>query len=198
MLLLEEERLRLLDAVLPMMPAPATPLDLFSSQPERLLSETSAGPVLGLLNWGESAKSMLLNREEFGITEDVEVYELWSNEHMGTMESTPWEIEVPAHGSRVLFFRATTSHPTFLGFDGHISAGGALLKKEIWDSANGVLHLRFKANVPGNLGLLVPSSWIPTGSELRKKQNRHWMMPVEAGLCELEFSCSGVGLCKDV
>jgi len=198
MLLLEGERLRLLDAVRPMMPAPAKPLDLFSSQPECLLSETPTGPVLGLLNWSESPKSRILNREELGISEDVEVFELWTNEHLGAMRSTPWEIEVPAHGSRVLLLRATTSYPSFLGFDGHISAGGSLLEKEVWNSGSGVLYLKFKANVPGHLGLLVPSPWIPAGTELRRKQGLHWMVPIEAGLRELEFSFSRADLCKDV
>lgn len=197
MLLLEEDRLRLLEAVQPMMPAPAKPLDLFSSQPEKLLSETPAGPVLGLLNWSDSAKSIVLNRDELGLSGDTEVFELWTNEHLGTMPSAPWPIEVPAHGSRVLLFRAAASHPAFLGFDGHISAGGSLLEKEIWNSANGVLYLKFKANVPGDLSLFVPPSWIPQGTELRRKQGRHWLAPIKTGLRELEFSFSQAGLCKD-
>lgn len=184
MLLLEEERLRLLDAVQPMMPAPARPLDLFSSQPERLLSETPAGPVLGLLNWGESAKSFVLSREELGVSEETEVFELWTSEHLGILK----KIEVPAHGSRVLLFRATTSHPSFLGFDGHISAGGSLLEKEIWDAAKGVLQLRFRANTPGQLSLFVPPPWKPDGMDLRRKKGSHWMMSVRVGLSELELT----------
>lgn len=198
MLLLEEERLRLLDAVQPMMPAPAKPLDLFSSQPERLLSETPAGNVLGLLNWGDSAKSFLLRPEELGLSGEVEGYELWSGEHVASLRSAPWKIEVPAHGSRVLFFRSTTSHPSFLGFDGHISAGGSLLEEESWDAASGTLHLKFKANRPGRLSLFVPQFWMPVGSELRRRQGLHWDMQIGGGLRELRLLFSREDLCKDV
>lgn len=189
MMLLEEERLFLLDAIQPMMPHPARPLDLFLPRPEQLLCETAFGKVLGLLNWDDVPKTFSLNLADIDAAmTPVEVFEIWTKTHRGHLNGATLDIEVPAHGSRIVLLRPAEERPSFLGFDGHISGGGALLDDENWNDADSTLSLQFQANREGEISILVPEGWRVVDSELQRRTGRQWTLPLSKGTHRLALA----------
>lgn len=179
---LDEERLRLLDAIQPPLDVPAIPLDLFASQPSRLLLSTSHGIILGLLNWQHTDCTKTVHWSELRLSADEPqyVYELWTKSCLGTNQRTVLNVTIPANGARVLFFRPAVSHPSFIGFDGHISCGATLLGCEIWHLLTRSLSLKFTANCAGTMKFHVPPEWYPR-SQLALTEDNCWILPIEKG-----------------
>jgi len=180
---LEEERLQLLDTIQPPVNAPAIPLDFFASQPSRLLLPTRHGIILGLLNWQHAECTKTVHWFELGLVPDVpqQVYELWTQSCIGGHRHSMLNVDVPAHGSRVLLFRPSTPHPSFLGFDGHISCGATLLDCENWSHSAKVLSLKITANRSGTIKFHVPQEWHPYRSNLILESENCWNLSINKG-----------------
>jgi alpha-galactosidase len=182
---LTADRLALLDMICPMMPAPARPLDLFASKPDRLLTTTPQGEVLGLLNWSDEPLTLAVDPDEICGGRPSTVYEVWTDCFLGVIDRGGFGIEIPPHGARLLLLRPMREYPAFLGFDGHVSGGAALLKHESWDSASGTLRLDFAANRSGWVGIRVPAGW--TSDSLAEFRGEYWTAPVVKGDNALEL-----------
>ena len=194
MMAIEEERLRLLDIIQPPLDAPAMPMDLFASQPSRLLLPTSHGILVGLLNWQHSELEMTVHWSELGLPSDAQlhIYELWTQTCLGIGQQSQRSITLPPHSARVLFFRHASPHPSFLGFDSHISCGSTLLHCERWNPATKRLAFDFTANRDGIAKFYVPPQLYPRYSELIPRVLSSWDLPLSKGThsLELEFAQS--------
>lgn len=189
---LDEERLRLLDIIQPALEAPATPLDLFATQPSRLLLKTRHGIILGLLNWQQTDLTMTVRWSELGLedNEPRHVYELWTHSCLGLSQRSHLDVTVPAHGARVLLIRPAVSHPSLLGFDCHVSCGATLLHCEDWNSETHSLSLDFTANRAGVVKFHVPQGWLPRDSRLITGERNCWNLNLDKGehRLKLEFT----------
>jgi len=165
---LTPEQIQVWRKLLPIYPATARPLDLFTRMyPETWIlpiSGTLAGSaaswhVLGLLNWGrnydfstdnaagaiaDAARSYDVDLETLGLAPDDDylAQEFWSETFLGVVRGT-LSYSVPAHGHAVIALRKVTGHPQFLGDNRHFTQGGTDLVEERWDAEARTLHLVF-------------------------------------------------------
>lgn len=184
MTVLEEERLRLLDAIRPLMPAPAQPVDVFFPQPEQLHLTTPHGDLVAFLNWGEETIQVAPPWERLEASTSDQpwlAYELWTKRALDCVVPGEFRLEVPPHGSRILFLRSATSHPVFGGFSGHVSCGAALLEEEKWDGDKGELGLVFNANTEGDLKLHCPAGWSCREESFLREADQVWSQKISKG-----------------
>ncbi len=165
---LTPEQIQIWRKLLPIYPASARPLDLFTRMyPEiwRLeIDGTLAGSdarwtVLGLLNWGrnwdytqdltaekmpDEARSYDVGLSSLGLdpNRDYLASEFWSEQFLGVVRSK-LTTEVPAHGHALIALREASGHPQYLGDNRHFTQGATDLASESWDAASGTLTLAF-------------------------------------------------------
>jgi len=165
---LTPEQIQIWRTLLPIYPATARPLDLFTRMyPEEWslpISGSLAGSaaqwhVLGLLNWGrnydyaaDNATQEIADAERrydidlgtLGLARDRDflAQEFWSETFLGVVRGTLSQT-VPAHGHATIALRAVTGHPQFLGDNRHFTQGATDLVDERWDTQNRTLHLTF-------------------------------------------------------
>ncbi len=184
---LDADRLALLEMIQPTMPCPARPLDLFASQPERLLTTLPHGHVLGLFNWGRESKRLCVAMSELGLDSghSYGIYELWSGDRITATDR--FEIEIPSQGCKLLCVRSAVHRPMFIGFDGHISCGASLLERESWNPETQTLDLVFSANRPGMLSIVAPAGWIADTAVLNPRGPSAWSVPLGKGRHSLSY-----------
>lgn len=151
----------------------ARPLDMFErAYPEiwHLKVEKPAGvfdqsyDILGLFNWGANAdltadstgggeipdtmeeKEFALDLRGIGLSYDrpYHAYEFWTGEYLGLVREKLGHT-VPAHSARVIALRPVLDdRPQFIGWNRHISMGGAGLIASEWDEEFLTLTVRMK------------------------------------------------------
>ncbi|MFI5366673.1 MAG: alpha-galactosidase [Candidatus Binatia bacterium] len=165
---LTPEQIQIWRKLLPIYPATARPLDLFTRMyPEEWLlpidgtlpGSPATWRVLGLLNWGrnydfsvdgaareipDAERSYDVDLGTLGLATDGDylAQEFWSEGFLGVVRGT-LHYTVPAHGHAVIALRAVTGHPQFLGDNRHFTQGGTDLVEERWDAASRTLRLVF-------------------------------------------------------
>lgn len=184
MMELEEERLQLLETILPLIHAPVRPLDLYAAQPKYLHLDTDNGTLVCILNWTEEMSLESLSREFLKLDESApyDVLEFWTQQSFGPFDSATFNISIPRHGCRVLLFRKQSEHPQFIGFNEHVSMGTSLLSSESWDAATKTLTLQFEANKNGLISTSAPKGWIASeASGLTLQDNGLWAAELPKG-----------------
>ncbi len=172
------EDLRTLDAdqintwrkLLPIYPATARPMDLFTRQyPEQYrlpIDGTSAGSsakwmVVGLLDWGrnydldaepavelaDGPRSYSIDLGAWGLSPDKDylAQEFWTGTFLGTVRGH-LDVTVDAHDHAVIALREATDHPQFLGHNRHFTQGATDLIDEIWNPASRTLTIRLRVD----------------------------------------------------
>ncbi|MBI3783249.1 MAG: alpha-galactosidase [Deltaproteobacteria bacterium] len=165
---LTPEQIQIWRKLLPIYPATARPLDLFTRMyPEQWLlhidhtlnGSPAAWHVLGLLNWGrnydysvngaarviaDSERSFDVDLTSLGLARDRDylAQEFWSEEFLGVVRGTLHRA-VPPHGHAVIALRQASGHPQFLGDNRHFTQGATDLVEERWDAGARTLHLAF-------------------------------------------------------
>lgn len=153
--------------LLPVYPAGARPMDLFTRHyPETwrlpidgtLAGSTASWTVVGLLNWGtnfdfdadgapapmaDEARTYVVDLEAWGLDASAEylAQEFWTETFLGIVSGTMTRT-VGAHGHEVIALRRRTGDPQFLGHDRHFTQGGTDLMSETWEAATSTLRVR--------------------------------------------------------
>ncbi|MBK7579937.1 MAG: alpha-galactosidase [Myxococcales bacterium] len=195
---LSPEQIQVWRKLLPIYPASARPLDLFTRMyPEQWLlpvEGTLAGSdarwwVLGLLNWGrnfdytsdgtptkmpDAARPNSVPLTNLGLSPEREYLasEFWGEKFLGTVKGT-LQVEVAAHGHALVALREKTGHPQFLGHNRHFTQGATDLVSESWDASERSLTLVFDVD-QGEAGA-VPFEYrfrvfAPTGDVLTQSE----------------------------
>jgi hypothetical protein len=165
---LTPEQIQIWRKLLPIYPATARPLDLFTRMyPEQWLLHvdgTLPGAkaewwVLGLLNWGrnydyendqtpapmaDAARSYDVDLSSVGLDPSREYLasEFWTEKFLGVVKGK-LSTDVSAHGHAVIALRPVTGHPQFLGDNRQFTQGATDLVDETWDDSNRKLSLTF-------------------------------------------------------
>lgn len=165
---LTPEQIQIWRKLLPIYPASALPLDLFTRMyPEQwllpidhtLADAAATWNVLGLLNWGrnydfatdnapqeiaDAPRTYDVDLGALGLAPDQDylAQEFWSETFLGIVRGT-LHYAVPAHDHAVIALRAVTGAPQFLGENRHFTQGGTDLVEEHWDPQGRTLRLVF-------------------------------------------------------
>jgi alpha-galactosidase len=155
---LPPERLRIAEALLPLIGRRSHLLDWFDQPTPSRLQLDLAGPagswsLLALFNWEDRPRDLILRLAEFYLDpqEDYLAREFWRGEVFPIAASPPAERKVrfenvPAHGAVCLAVRPRRSYrPQYLGGNLHISQG---LELSAWDW-DGAGRLRLGLQRPG-------------------------------------------------
>lgn len=133
---LDEDRLKLAQSLLPVLPPNPQVVDLFEkSMPSimRQVMQTPAGErhLIALFNWSDGPKDLELNLKVFGLTDKPWLMrEFWTGE-WAEVESDYVFREVPAHGVRLLTL-SPLKKIVYLGSDLHVSQGLELQSWKVW------------------------------------------------------------------
>jgi alpha-galactosidase len=158
---LPEERLRLLERLLPPIGQRPTVLDLLhAAQPRRVRLDLDgpAGPwsLVGLYNWGTEARWTALRPEDWGLAPG----RCWAQEFWRGWGGWAAEGGLPLapHSAALFAIRAITpDQPAYLGSDLHISQG---LEVRAWAAQPGRLKLRLErpGRIRGQVWLYLPGA----------------------------------------
>ena len=189
---LTPEQINVWRRLLPIYPAGARPMDLFTRHyPEMYhlpIDGTLAGSdatwnVIGLLNWGrnydfsttrsvisDEERTYTIDLEEWGFEPDTEYLatEFWRESFDGIV-SQELAYTVPAHGHAVITLRPVSGVPQFLGHNRHFTQGATDLVEERWDTETTTLH--FSLDVDAGAEDAVPFEYrlrfyLPDGYQL--------------------------------
>lgn len=165
---LTPEQVNIWRRLLPIYPATARPLDLFTRMyPEEWILRiggSMAGAqqtwhVLGLLNWGrnydysaaaapvempDTLRRYTVPLADAGLDGEREylAQEFWSESFLGVVQGNI-TYDVPAHGHALIALREKSGHPQFLGHNRQFTQGGTDLVEERWDEVRNTLRLTF-------------------------------------------------------
>lgn len=154
---IEEERLDLIRKTIPTLPI--FPVDLFGRSRDRsrypeivdLKVNQNSGiyDVIAVTNWKNEPVSRSISFEkELSLDADqiYIVFDFWEEKMIGQF-SENFQIEIPAHGTRVFFIRKQMEQPQLLGTNRHIS-GAFSIKSNVWNSSKMTLN-GISETVPG-------------------------------------------------
>ncbi len=132
------ERMRLLQQTLPVCDVrPGALYPYFEYLPVwdlKIGREFGSWDVVALFNWTDENATIGASIEELGLERgNYCAYEFWTNQYLGESQER-FDMEVPAHGVRLLAVHRVLDRPQFLSSDRHISQGGVDLKNLTWDA----------------------------------------------------------------
>jgi alpha-galactosidase len=133
---LSEDRLRIAQSLLPVLPPNPQVLDLFEkTMPSKLrqVMQTPAGErqVIALFNWSDEPRDLVLDLDVFGLGEKPWLMrEFWTGEWAEVQSDYVFR-EVPAHGVRLLTLNPLQKI-AYLGSDLHVSQGLELQSWKVW------------------------------------------------------------------
>ncbi len=162
---LPPDRLRIAEAILPLIGEPAQALDWFDAQtPSKLRLDLRAAAgswhLLAVFNWDDEPRDTIVNLREFGL-DPQEVYlvsEYWSQKSQLIRRGKLLREKIPAHGTRLYAVRPLDGlSPAYVGSDLHLSQG---LEVSRWEPTPSGLELSIQrpGASQGRLALRLPSS----------------------------------------
>jgi len=172
---LPEDRLRLVQILLPVIDRRARVMDLFDENTPSRLQVDLDGPagdwnLLALFNWEDKPTSLTFSPQNMQLPDDQIWWlrEFWTGTigQMGS-DSSFTSHDVPPHGVRVVAARRfDANQPAYLGSDLHLSQG---LEISQWQADERELSLRFdlRRRASGRLHFYLP--WQPAGAWFKGK-----------------------------
>ena len=176
---LDEDRLKLAQSLLPVMPPNPQVLDLFeSSMPSKLrqVLQTPAGKrqVVALFNWSDKPQDLALEMNAFGLGgQSWLMREFWTGE-WANVDSDYVFRAVPAHGVRLVTF-SPLQKIAYLGSDLHISQ---MIELQSWKvrGSNLTFKLDLGREAEGRVYLYCPS--VPSAVSIGKDEV-YWIQETE-------------------
>ncbi|MFA5970754.1 MAG: hypothetical protein WC780_00275 [Lentimicrobiaceae bacterium] len=154
---LEEDRLDFIRKTIPTMPI--FPIDLFGRSRDRnrypeivdlkVNQESGIYDVVAVTNWKNEPVSRSISFEkELALEADKNyiVFDFWQEQMIGQFNKN-FQVEIPAHGTRVFFIHKQKDLPQLLGTNRHISGSYSIIKN-VWNNSQMTLN-GVSETVPG-------------------------------------------------
>ena len=148
---LPDERLAILQRVMPVAPVRGRALDVASpawtgaaadAAPAWLLAQAAEDWwTLAAVNWDDVPQQLSLSLAEHGIRGPLAAYDVWAGIRLGDVTHA-LALALPVHGAVVLSLRRPRRRPFVLGSTRHVVQGVMDLEDEQWDPARRVLAAR--------------------------------------------------------
>ncbi len=167
---LSEERLDLLDKIIPPFGESGIALDsLEKTEPSifALHIRTGIGTwlVAALVNLTEEPLDISFSLSRFGFEDDdmFHVFDFWNQEYHGVTEKEVNVFGLKPHSSKLLLVRPQIIEPTVLSTSIHFTQGAKELSDLIWNHTTGELTVKMTKDVrkPESLFFVFGEDWIP-------------------------------------
>jgi hypothetical protein len=184
---LSEKELSVLKRLLPALPRPARPVDLFERDTPCVWSlpikcDFGEWQIVGMFNWDETASRKIpILFEQLGLdaTAYYTVYDFWQDAFHGLAQGR-LSIETGPGGCHLLGLRRYEDRPMFLSTDRHFSQGATDFKALSWNPQSLVLAGTFDgvAETDYNLRVLAPEKYqmksvnVPVGTPNTQQEGR--------------------------
>ena len=189
---LGEERLQLIDRVLPQYGKSATPRDLFATELPCMLVLEVVQPyetwhVVGLFNWESVDAQTTFELTDLMDPGDWHVYDFWEQTYLGIVREK-LTLELQPHGCRLLAVRRLTDHPQLVGSTFHFTQGGVEVLDHRWDGSTLAVELHTLSERRGQLVFAWPQNY-----RLSKIDDQLTGLRSQVGdrLLTVEFSLNG-------
>ncbi len=142
-----EERLSLLDKILPPYGISAVALDALTESEPRLFALPIATPterytILGVFNLSEKEIDVTVDLADLRLpTGQYDVFEFWRQKYMGQVQNTLSVTALKPHSCRLFAVRPRSNHPSLLGTSMHFTQGAVDLKNVIWNAEQNELQV---------------------------------------------------------
>ncbi|HPO16181.1 MAG TPA: alpha-galactosidase [Candidatus Hydrogenedentes bacterium] len=197
--LLTPDEVDILRRLLPVLPQPARPVDLFERKEARiwvLPVDCAIGKwhIAGVFNWNENAEETIpLSFSKMGLQTGVEyaVFDFWPGQYCGRAKDT-MDVTVPPASVRLLSFRPVETRPMFLATDSHFTQGATDFDMLDWNSETRMLSGRFRGIVDTNykFWILTPDGFMPKETQVSTGDVK---TVLEGEILRLEFHCDATG-----
>ena len=128
---LPAERKAWLRRILPPAPKAAVALDLFERRLPRLyLVPDGDTALVGLFNWQEEPREVMLDLARLGLSGAMHVFDGWAQKHFGVVTGEMSLGFVPGHGSRLVRLVPADDRPRLLAIEHHLGLGSAYCREE--------------------------------------------------------------------
>jgi alpha-galactosidase len=171
---LNEKQTAVLQKLLPGLPTPARPVDLFDRQDPRIWSFPVEQPVpgscvVGVFNWNEKdAEKIPLQFGRLGLNPGAQyaVYDFWLDQYYG-VATGELAVDTAPGSVHLLCLRPYADRPMFLASDRHVTMGATDIQDLKWDEQARTLSGTINAveNTKYNLRVIVPQGFIPKKAE---------------------------------
>lgn len=170
---LPEERMKMLQQTLPVAEVlPGSLYPYFSMLPvwnlhvhNKMLDDYN---VVALFNWENEIKTISFSTEELGIDSEANyvLYEFWTQKSFGSMKAR-FELEIPAHGVRLLAMHKEKSVPQWISSDRHIVQNAFELKEYGWKAESRTVEgkIQIVGTFPLTMRLRIPKDYALTKAE---------------------------------
>jgi len=189
---LSEERLQLIDRVLPQYGKSATPRDLFATELPCMLVLEVVQPyetwrVVGFFNWESVDAQTTFELTDLMDPGDWHVYDFWEQTYLGIVREK-LTLELQPHGCRLLAVRRLTDHPQLVGSTFHFTQGGVEVLDHRWDGSTLAVELHTLSERRGQLVFAWPQNY-----RLSKIDDQLTGLRSQVGdrLLTVEFSLNG-------
>jgi len=176
---LSEDRLRIAQSLLPVLPPNPQVLDLFEkTMPSKLrqVMQTPAGErqVIALFNWSDEPRDLVLDLDVFGLGEKPWLMrEFWTGEWAEVQSDYVFR-EVPAHGVRLLTLNPLQKI-AYLGSDLHVSQG---LELQSWKATRSRVSLKLDLGREAEGRVYLYCQAVPTSVTIGKDEV-YWIQETE-------------------
>jgi alpha-galactosidase len=165
-----EDRLRLVDKLLPPYRKGGIPVDAHLYEEPRVFAvpvESSIGywSIVAVVNLTEDNINVSFGLEDAGLTEEIphHVFSFWDSEYLGLFEEEVVIEDLKPHSCRLLAVRPSSSLPTVMSTSIHFTQGAIELSNLEWSSDGKELSVKVKKEThsPESVSFVFGDEWTP-------------------------------------
>ncbi|MBN2228315.1 MAG: alpha-galactosidase [Candidatus Thorarchaeota archaeon] len=174
-----EDRLRIIDRLLPPGKRGAFSVDFLESSEPRVFAmplETPLGrwAVVGVINLSETPIDVTFNLEDVGLHEAIphHVFNFWDQTYDGLSEKSVTVSKLKAHACQLLCIRPETNTPNILATSIHFTQGAVELSNVSWTDATRELQVKITKSTryPEKIFITCGSDWKPIAASVNEKR----------------------------
>lgn len=166
-----EERLRMVDKLLPPYRKGGIPVDAHLYEEPRVFAVPVEGAIgywsiVAVVNLTEEKIDVSFGLEDAGLTENVphHVFSFWDSEYLGLYEEDVVIEDLKPHSCRLLAVKPSSSLPTVMSTSIHFTQGATELSNLEWSSDGKELSIRVKSDTKSreSVSFVFNNDWTPT------------------------------------
>ncbi len=179
MMEVSEERMQLLDKILPPYRVSATALDALEKRNPSIFVQPISTPdekwvLFGAINLDDAPIDVTFNLDSMGLNAEAphHVFDFWGQEYHGLSEEQVSVLGLKPHSCKVLLIKEERAVPMVLSTSMHISQGAVEISDIDWNSGGKELSMRVirDATQEESIFVVFGNAWIPSRAYVDDKE----------------------------